>query len=433
MLFRNKHHVPYDISLRGRRTREFSPPLGTLAGFLALDTLLAFVVVFGFAAPPVAAEAEAAAAVGGFGPDFVLSAAVGGLVDFAEALLGCVVFSSVFILCPVLSFLGGEENVEDDWASDAESSVSGSVEDLLVDFFWPGFGSGFFTCSVLVVLAAGGDLEADVEPWASDNEPSVSGSREDVFSDFFLAGFGSSFPVLAVLGIGGDFEVSSTSSLVCWSLEAPSPNFVPPASFRRFSASFLTSASSFLSTANLPQTNAHFSKSTALTPSPSLSLKVLTPFQSMPYSFLSYLIFRFHPPCAPSQHTQRKSSSEKNGALSPSRIESNRLAVAGPTPFNSSSFFKGAVKFVASDLYRAKADFVVDSTTSSEFCAMSPGSEGRLVPCILIQFSVSKFTISEALGHWENLVRGEHSFQSIAQVRSFLVMLVRSGTSGSSS
>lgn len=129
MLFRNKHHVPYDISLRGRRTREFSPPLGTLAGFLALDTLLAFVVVFGFAAPPVAAEAEAAAAaaaaVGGFGPDFVLSAATGGLVYFAEALLGCVVFSSVFFLCSVLSFLGGEENVEEAWASDAGSSVSG--------------------------------------------------------------------------------------------------------------------------------------------------------------------------------------------------------------------------------------------------------------------------------------------------------------------
>lgn len=128
MLFRNEHHVPYDISLRGRRTREFSPPLGTLAGFLALDTLLAFVVVFGFAAPPVAAEAEAAAAaaaVGGFGPDFVLSAATGGLVDFAEALLGCVVFSSVFFLCSVLSFLGGEENVEEAWASDAGSSVSG--------------------------------------------------------------------------------------------------------------------------------------------------------------------------------------------------------------------------------------------------------------------------------------------------------------------
>lgn len=197
-----------------------------------------------------------------------------------------------------------------------------------------------------------------------------------------------------MVGIGGDFEVSPTSSLVCLSLEAPSPNFVPPASFRRFSASFLTSASRFLSTANLPQTNAHFSKSTALTLSPNLSLKVLTPSQSMPYSFLSYLIFRFHPPCAPSQHTQRKSSSEKNGALSPSRIDSNRLAVAGPTPFNSSSFFKGAVKFAASDLYRAKADFVVDSTTSSEFCAMSPDSEGRLVPCILIKFSVSKFTIS---------------------------------------
>lgn len=385
-MFRNKHHVSYDISLRGRRTREFSPPLGSLAGFLALDTLLAFVVVLGFASPPVAAEAAAAAAATatvGFGPDLVLSAAAEGLVDFAEALLGSVVFPSVFFLYSVLSFLGGEENVEEAWASDAGSSVSGSGEDLFADFFWLGFGSGFLTCSVLAMLGAGGDLEADVESWTSDNEPSVSGSREEFFSDFFLAGFVSgflAFSFLAVVGIGGDFEVSSASSLVCLSLEAPSPNFVPPASFRRFSASFLISASSFLSTANLPQTNAHFSKSTALTPSPNLSLKVLTPSQSMPYSFLSYLIFRFHPPCAPSQHTQRKSSSEKNGALSPSRIDSNRLAVAGPTPFNSSSFFKGAVKFAASDLYRAKADFVVDSTISSEFCAMSPGSEGRLVP-----------------------------------------------------
>ena len=76
---------------------------------------------------------------------------------------------------------------------------------------------------------------------------------------------------------------------------------------------------------------------------------------------------------------------------------------------------------------------MVDSTTSSEFCAMSPGSEGRLVPCILIMFSISNFTISETLGQWENLVREAHSFQSIAQVKSFLVMLVRSGTPGSSS
>lgn len=403
-----------------------------MAGFLALDALLTFVVVFGFAAPAVAADAAAA----GFGPDFVLSAAAGGLVDFAEALLGSVVFSSVFFLCSILGFLGGEENVEEAWASDAGSSVSGSGEDLFADFFLLGFGSGFLKCAVLTMLGAGGDLEEDVESWASDNEPSVSGSREDILSDFFLAGFGSGFlacSVMTVVGIGGDFEVSLTSSLICLSLEATSSNFVWPASFRRFSASFLTSASSFLSTANLPQTNAHLSKSTALTSSPNLSLKVLTPSQSMPYSFLSYLIFRFHPPCAPSQQTQRKSSSEKNGALSPSRIESNRLAVAGPTPFNSSSFFIGAVKFAASDLYRAKADFVVDSTTSSEFCAMSPGSEGRLVPCILIKISVSKFTISEALGHWENLVRKAHSFQSIAQVRSFLVMLIRSGTSGSSS
>lgn len=160
MLFRNKHHVSYDISLRGRRTREFSPPLGTLAGFLALDTLLAFVVVFGFAAPPVAAKAAAAA---GFGPDFVLSAAAGGLVDFAEALPGSVLFSSVFFMCSVLSFLGGEENVEEAWASDAGSSLSGSGEDLFADFFWLGFGSGFLNCSVLAVLGAGGDLEADLE------------------------------------------------------------------------------------------------------------------------------------------------------------------------------------------------------------------------------------------------------------------------------
>lgn len=168
-----------------------------------------------------------------------------------------------------------------------------------------------------------------------------------------MAGFRSGFlacSILVVVGIGGDFEVSSTSSLVFLSPDALPSSFVSSASFRRFSASFLTSASSFLSTANLPQTNAHFSKSTALTPSPNLSLRFLTPSQSMPYSFLSYLIFRFHPPCAPSQHTQRKSSSEKNGALSPSRIESNRLAVAEPTPFNSSSFLKGAVKFAASDL-----------------------------------------------------------------------------------
>lgn len=370
--------------MRGRKTREFSPPLGSLAGFLALDTLLAFVVVFGFAAPPVAAEAEA-----GFGPDLVLSAAAGGLVDFAEALLASVLFSSAFCLSSVLSFLGGEDNVEEAWASDARSSVSDSGEDLFADFLWLGFGLGFLTCSVLAVPGAGGDLEPDIESRASDNEPSDSGSREDIFSDSFLADCGSGFlacSVFTVVWIGGDFEVLSTSSLVCLSLEAPSPNLVPPASFRRFSASFLTSASSFLSTANLPQTNAHFSKSTALTPSPNLSLNVLTPSQSIPYSFLSYLIFRFHPPCAPSQHTQRKSSSEKNGALLPSRIESNRLAVAGPTPFNSSSFFKGAVKFAASDLYKAKADFVVDSTISSEFCAMSPGSEGRLIPCLLMNF-----------------------------------------------
>lgn len=404
MLFRNKLHVSYDISLRGRRTREFSPPLGTLTGFLVLDALLAFAVVFGFDAPAVAAVAAELAA--GFGPDFVLSAAAGGLVDFADPLLGSFVFSSVFFLSSILSFLGGEENVEEAWASDAEFSVSGSGEDLFADFFLLGFGSIFFTCSVLAVLGAGGDLEEDIESWASDSEPSVSGSGEDLFSDFFLAdfgsGFGSSFlacSVLAVVGIGGDFEVSSTSSLVCLSLEAPSSNFIPPASFRRFSASFLTSASSFLSTANLPQTNAHFSNSTALTPSPNLFLKFLTPSQSMPYSFLSYLIFRFHPPCAPSQHTQRKSSSEKNGALSPSRIESNRLAVAGPTPFNSSSFFKGAVKFLASDLYRAKADFVVDSTTSSEFCAMSPGSEGRLVPCMLIDFRLARLQFRRPLSN----------------------------------
>lgn len=157
MLFRNKHHVSYDISLRGRRTREFSPPLGTLAGFLALDALLAFVAVFGFAAPAVAEAAAAAAA--GFGPGFVLSAAAGGLVDFAEALLGSVVFSSVFFLSSILGFLGGEESVEEAWASDAGSSVSGSGEDLFAAFFLLGFGSDFLACSVLAVLGAGGDLE----------------------------------------------------------------------------------------------------------------------------------------------------------------------------------------------------------------------------------------------------------------------------------
>lgn len=383
-MFKYKHHISYDISLRGRKTREFSPPLGNLAGFLALDTLPAFVVAFGFAALPVAAEVAAV-----FGPDLVLSAATGASVDFAEALLASILFPSVLCLSSVLSFLGGEDNAEEDWASDAGSSVSGSGEDLFADFFWLGFGSGFLTCSVLAVLGAGGDLELDVESCASDNEPSDSGAREDVFADCFLAGFGSSLlacSVFTVVEIEGDFEILSTSSLACLSLEAASPNFVRSASFCRLSASFLTSASSFLSTANLPQTNAHFSKSTTLTISPNLSLNVLTPSQSMPYSFLSYLIFRFHPPCAPSQQTQRKSSSEKNGALSPSSIESNRLAVAAPTPFNSSSFFKGAVKFAASDSYRAKADFVVDSTISSEFCAMSPGSEGRLIPCILMIF-----------------------------------------------
>ena len=61
--------------MRGRRTREFSPPLRTLAGFLALGALLAFAVVFGFAAPAVPA-ADAAAA--GFGPDFTLGADAGG-------------------------------------------------------------------------------------------------------------------------------------------------------------------------------------------------------------------------------------------------------------------------------------------------------------------------------------------------------------------
>ncbi len=34
---------------------------------------------------------------------------------------------------------GGEENVEEAQASDAGSSVSVSVEDLLVDFFWPDY------------------------------------------------------------------------------------------------------------------------------------------------------------------------------------------------------------------------------------------------------------------------------------------------------
>ena len=72
-LFRYEHQVSYDISLRGRRTREFSPPLGNLAGFLALDALLAF--VFNFAAPAVPA-ADAAAA--GFAPDFALGAAARG-------------------------------------------------------------------------------------------------------------------------------------------------------------------------------------------------------------------------------------------------------------------------------------------------------------------------------------------------------------------
>ena len=252
-----------------------------------------------------------------------------------------------------------------------------------------------------------------VEAWASGAGPSVSGSGEDLFADFFLAGFDSSFlacSVFATVGVGGDLEISSASSLVCLLLEAPPSNFVSAASFCRFSASFLTSASSFLSMASLPQTYAHFSKSTALTPSPNLSLRALTPSQSMPYSFLSYLIFRFHPPSASSQHTQRKSSSEKKGALSPSRIESNRLAVAGPTPFNSSSFFKGAVWFAESDLYSAKADLVVDSTNSSEFWAMSPGSEGRLVPCILMIFSISNFTIFG--GPW---TRGEFG-QGIAQL-----------------
>lgn len=72
---------------------------------------------------------------------------------------------------------------------------------------------------------------------------------------------------------------------------------------------------------------------------------------------------------------------------------------------------------------------MVDSTTSSEFCARSPGSEGRLIPCILIIFSVSNLAI-ETVGE---LGQGAHSFQSIAHVTSFLVMLVRSGTPGSSS
>ena len=209
-----------------------------------------------------------------------------------------------------------------------------------------GFFPGFLASSVLAVVGIGGELEKDLKAWASDTGSSVSGLEEYLFEGFFFAGFGFGFlasSVLVVVGIGGDLEVSSTSYLVCFLLEAPSSDFVATASFSRFSASFLTAASSFLSTASLPQTYAHFSKSTALTPSPNLFLSVLTPSQSMPYSFLSYLIFRFHPPRASSQHTQRKSSSEKNGALSPSRIESNRLAVAGPTPFNSSSFFKGAM------------------------------------------------------------------------------------------
>lgn len=339
MLLENKHHVSYDISFRGRRTRKFSPPLGTLSGFLALDAVLAFIMVFGFAA-------AAAEAGGGVGLDFALGAAAeGALEGFAEVLLDSVVSCSGFFLCSVLGFLAGEEDGEGAWASGAGSPVSGSGDDLLADFFLAGFGSNVLACSVLAMVGIGGDLEEDVEAWVPDAESLVSSSAEDFFADFLLAGFGSRFlacSVLAAVGIGEGAETSSTSSLVCLLPEAPSPNFVSATSFCLFSASFLNSASRFLSTANLPQTNAHFSKSTALTPSPNLSLRVLTPSHSVPYSFLSYLIFRFHPPSASSQHTQRKSSSEKNGALSPSRIESSRLAVAGPMPFNSSSFFMGA-------------------------------------------------------------------------------------------